>query len=69
MKLFLGLVLWLMLLMLSPFVAIAALILFPIVWLLALPFRLIGLVVEATFQLLRGVLLLPARLLRVRATA
>jgi hypothetical protein len=43
--------------------AILALILLPIVWLLSLPLRLIGISVEAVFRLIRGVLLLPARLL------
>ncbi len=66
MKLFLGLVLWLILFVLSPLIAVAVLILFPIVWLIALPFRLAGAVIEGLLQFLRGVLLLPARLLGVR---
>ncbi|HEY2799450.1 MAG TPA: hypothetical protein VGI85_02565 [Chthoniobacterales bacterium] len=45
--------------------ALLVLILFPIVWLLALPFRLVGVVVHAFFALLGGLLLLPARLLRL----
>jgi len=40
-----------------------ALILWPLVWLLLLPFRLIGITFEAVFALLRAVLFLPARLL------
>jgi hypothetical protein len=40
-----------------------ALILWPLVWLIALPFRLIGITFEALFALLRALLLLPARLL------
>lgn len=43
--------------------AILALILLPLVWLLSLPLRLIGISVEALFGVIRGVLLLPARLL------
>jgi hypothetical protein len=43
--------------------AILALILLPMVWLLSLPLRLIGITVEAVFGLIRGLLLLPARLL------
>jgi hypothetical protein len=43
--------------------AILALILLPVVWLLSLPLRLIGITVEAVFGLIRGLLLLPARLL------
>jgi len=43
--------------------AILALILFPFVWLLSLPLRLIGITIEAVFALLGAVLFLPARLL------
>jgi hypothetical protein len=43
--------------------AIVALILLPIVWLLSLPLRLIGITVQAVFALIRAVLFLPARLL------
>jgi hypothetical protein len=45
--------------------AILALILLPIVWLLSLPLRLIGITVEAVFGLIRGLLLLPVRLLNL----
>lgn len=44
--------------------ALLALILFPLIWLLSLPFRLIGIVVEGVFGLLRAILLLPLRLLK-----
>ena len=43
--------------------ALMALVLYPLVWLLCLPFRLIGISVEAVFALLRAILFLPARLL------
>jgi len=43
--------------------AILTVLLMPILWLLSLPFRLILMVVEATFALLRAVLFLPARIL------
>ncbi len=43
--------------------ALLALILYPIVWILLLPFRLIGITVDAVFALLRAILMLPARLL------
>ena len=45
-------------------VAIAALILYPLVWLLLLPFRLVGLVVGGTFELIAALFYLPARMLR-----
>ena len=44
-------------------VALLALVLYPVVWLLLLPFRLVGIAVEGVFQVLRAVFLLPARLL------
>jgi hypothetical protein len=69
MKLFVYIVVWLFVLAYFPVIAIAALALFPIVWLLALPFRLAGLVLDATLELLRTVLLLPARLLGRRPAA
>jgi len=56
--------LWLLLLFLCWPLALLALILYPLVWLLSLPFRLIGIAVEGVFELLRAVLLLPARVLR-----
>lgn len=54
---------WCVLLVLSWPVALALLILAPLIWLLGLPFRLLGLIVDAVFALLRAVLMLPARLL------
>ena len=54
---------WLILLVLCWPLALLALILWPLVWLISLPFRLIGITFEAVFALLRAVLLLPARVL------
>lgn len=55
--------LWVLLFVLCWPIAIAALLLWPIVWLLTLPFRLLGIAVEGAFALLRALVLLPARLL------
>jgi hypothetical protein len=44
-------------------VALLALVLWPIVWVLSLPFRLLGIALEGVFELLRAMLMLPARLL------
>jgi len=44
-------------------VALLALLLFPLVWLVALPFRLLAITVGAAFALIRAILFLPARLL------
>ncbi len=54
--------LWLLLFILCWPVAIAALVLYPLVWLLMLPFRLVGIATEGVFALLRAIVLLPARL-------
>jgi len=54
---------WCILFVLAWPVALLALLLFPIVWLLALPFRLIGITVDAVFALLKALLFLPARIL------
>jgi hypothetical protein len=56
--------LWLILLVLCWPLALLALILYPIVWVLLLPFRLIGITVDAVFKLLHAILTLPARVLR-----
>ena len=56
--------LWLILLILCWPLAILALVLYPLIWLVLLPFRLVGIAVEGVFALLRGVILLPARVLR-----
>jgi hypothetical protein len=56
--------LWLILLVLCAPLAILALVLYPLVWLLSLPFRLVGLTVGAAFDFLKALLTLPARILR-----
>jgi hypothetical protein len=58
--------LWLLLFLLCWPVALAALILYPAVWLLLLPFRLLGIAVDGVLQLLRALFLLPARALGSR---
>jgi len=60
------LVLWCILLALSWPVALAVLVVAPLVWLVALPFRIVGLCLGAVFALLRTVLFLPARVLGYR---
>jgi hypothetical protein len=55
--------LWLMLLVLCWPLALLALILYPFVWLVLLPFRLLGIAVDGVFALLRALFLLPARVL------
>ena len=59
-------ILWLLLLVFCWPLALLALILWPFVWLLSLPFRLVGITFEAVFALLRALLMLPARALGYR---
>jgi hypothetical protein len=55
--------LWCILLVLCWPLAILALVAWPFVWLMLLPFRLVGVTVNGVFHLLRGMFLLPAKLL------
>ena len=55
--------LWLLLLVFCWPLAVLALLLYPIFWLISLPFRLVGIAVEGVFALLRAIVMLPARLL------
>jgi uncharacterized Tic20 family protein len=63
MKVLLLMIAWCVLLALSWPIALIALIAVPIVWLLSLPLRLIGVCVESILALLRAVMLVPARVL------
>lgn len=58
-----GFLLWLLLLVFCWPLALAALVLYPIVWLLLLPFRLVAISVEGVFAFLRALIMLPARAL------
>ena len=60
---FLGFIGWCILFILCWPLALLALVLWPVVWLLSLPFRLVGITMGAVFALFRTVLFLPARLL------
>jgi hypothetical protein len=55
--------LWIFLLFVCWPLALLALVLYPIVWLLLLPFRLVGIAVEGVLELVKAVILLPARVL------
>jgi hypothetical protein len=54
---------WCLLFVLAWPVAILAVVLFPLIWLISLPFRLVGITLEAVFALLKALLFLPARVL------
>ena len=55
--------LWLILLVVCWPIALLALIAYPLVWLLLLPFRLLGIAVDGVFEFLRALLRLPARII------
>ena len=64
----LTLLLWLLLLVFCWPLALLALLLYPIVWLVLLPFRLLGIAVDGVFGFLHALVMLPARVLRGRPT-
>jgi len=55
---------WCILLVLCWPLALVALVLYPIVWILLLPFRIVGFAVEGVLGIVRGIVMLPARVLR-----
>ena len=60
----LGFLLWLILLVFCWPLALVALVLYPLVWLLLLPFRIVGIAVDGVLRLVWAVITLPARVLR-----
>ena len=64
-----GFLLWCILLIICWPLAILALFLYPIVWLLLLPFRLVGIAVGGVLELIKTIILLPSRLLGSRKRA
>jgi len=61
--------LWCILLILCWPAALLALILYPIIWVLTIPFRLVGIAVDGVLQFIHAIILLPARILRGPRTA
>ncbi|MGA8223476.1 MAG: hypothetical protein WB780_17645 [Candidatus Acidiferrales bacterium] len=64
-----GFLLWCILLLVCWPLALLALILYPLIWLLLLPFRIVGIAVTGVLELVRAIILLPARVLRGPRTA
>jgi hypothetical protein len=56
--------LWIVLLIVCWPLALLALIVYPLVWLILLPFRLLGIAVDGVFELIKSIIMLPARILR-----
>jgi hypothetical protein len=61
--------LWCLLLVFCWPLALLALVLYPLVWLILLPFRIVGIAVDGVLELLKAIIFLPSRLLRGRRTA
>jgi hypothetical protein len=59
--------LWCILLVLCWPLAVLAIVLYPLVWILLLPFRIVGIAVDGVLALLRGIVFLPARLVGGRS--
>ncbi len=64
MKVFISLILWCMLLVICWPVGLLMLFLFPFIWLILLPFKVVGLTIELVFKLVSAVLLFPFRMLQ-----
>ena len=62
----LSFLIWIILFIFCWPLAILALVLYPIFWLLTLPFRILGIAVDGALELLKGIILLPGRVLRGR---
>ena len=63
MKVFLSIILWCMLLVICWPLALLVLFLYPLIWLLLLPFRIVGLTIDLVFKLVGAILLFPFRML------
>ena len=59
-----GFLLWCVLLVLCWPLALVALVVYPLVWILLIPFRIVGIAVDGVLALITGIVMLPARLLR-----
>ncbi len=57
-------ILWILLFVLCWPLALLALVLYPILWLLLLPFQILGFAVDGVLELIKGIFLLPGRLLK-----
>jgi hypothetical protein len=66
MRTFIGLILWFMLLVLCWPLALVMLVMFPIVWLILLPFRIVGLTLEVIIKFIGAVLMFPFRVLGMK---
>jgi hypothetical protein len=61
--------LWCLLLVFCWPLALVALVLYPLIWLILLPFRIVGIAVDGVLELVKAIIFLPARLLGGRSRA
>lgn len=66
MRIFIGLSLWFILFVICWPLALVTLVLFPFIWLILLPFRLVGFTLEAVFKFIGALLMIPFRILGIR---
>lgn len=66
MKTFIAIILWFILLTLCWPLALLLFFLFPLIWLILLPFKIVGLTLEVLFSFIKAILLFPFRLLGMR---
>jgi hypothetical protein len=66
MKTFIAFALWLIILVICWPIAVIMIFLFPIFWLILLPFRILGLSIDLVFKVISSILLFPFRLLKAR---
>jgi hypothetical protein len=64
MRTFIGLVLWFILFVICWPIALIILVLFPFVWLILLPFRIVGFTLDVVFSVIKGILLFPFKLVK-----
>ncbi|MCU0369577.1 MAG: hypothetical protein MUF39_12180 [Cyclobacteriaceae bacterium] len=64
MRTFIGLVLWFILFVICWPIALIMLVLFPFVWLILLPFRIVGFTLDVVFSVIKGILLFPFKLVK-----
>lgn len=65
MRIFIGIVLWCLLFVFCWPLALVCIVFFPLIWLVLLPFRIVGFTIEAVFKLIGAILLFPFRVMKL----
>jgi hypothetical protein len=66
MRVFIGLILWCFLFVICWPLALVMIVLFPLIWLILLPFRIVGFTIEALFKVISTILTLPFRIIGIK---